>query len=185
VSLTIREQAREMRARFPQLHVTFECDWMISWEGSLRPLQQSYVVRVFYVGVDELGGCEVKNYAPEVEVLSPLLQCRSAESIPHIYYNSHRPERPHLCLYDPAEAEWTPGRSIADTTIPWAIDWLACYEGWFATGEWHGGGRHPLPRRVSEPWSPLICPRPGPPDRSVKAAFHSLAAGSGVSHPCH
>jgi len=31
---------------------------------------------------------------------------------------------------------------IALTTVPWAADWLACYEGWLATGRWHGGGRH-------------------------------------------
>src|SRR4051794_16782853 len=103
-----------MRDLFPQLRVTFECDWMIIWEGTLCPLQQNYMVRVFYVGVDELGGCEVKNYAPEVEVLSPLLQRRSPdEPIPHIYPNTSRPERPHLCLYDPALAEWTPSQSIA------------------------------------------------------------------------
>jgi hypothetical protein len=23
---------------------------------------------------------------------------------------------------------------IALTTVPWAADWLACYEGWLATG---------------------------------------------------
>ena len=28
------------------------------------------------------------------------------------------------------------------TIVPWTIDWLACYEGWLATGEWAGGGIH-------------------------------------------
>jgi len=53
------------------------------------------------------------------------------------------PERPILCLYDPATNEWSPDKAIAKTIIPWTIDWLACYEGWLATGEWTGGGRHP------------------------------------------
>ena len=50
---------------------------------------------------------------------------------------------PFLCLYDPDAGEWHPGMSIARTIIPWTIDWLACYEGWLATGEWTGGGHHP------------------------------------------
>ena len=39
--------------------------------------------------------------------------------------------------------------AVADTTIPWAIDWLACYEGWLATGEWAGGGVHPTKERAA------------------------------------
>lgn len=32
---------------------------------------------------------------------------------------------------------------IADTYIPWAIEWLYYYEIWLVTGEWCGGGIHP------------------------------------------
>ena len=32
--------------------------------------------------------------------------------------------------------------TVARIIVPWTIDWLACYEGWLATGEWTGGGRH-------------------------------------------
>jgi hypothetical protein len=49
---------------------------------------------------------------------------------------------PVLCLFDPSACEWTPCDLLAETTVPWTIDWLACYEGWRATGEWTGGGRH-------------------------------------------
>jgi len=38
---------------------------------------------------------------------------------------------------------------IADTTVPWTAEWLANYEVWLATGEWHGGGEWP-PRRGGE-----------------------------------
>jgi hypothetical protein len=31
----------------------------------------------------------------------------------------------------------------AVTIIPWTIEWLFFYETWLATGEWHGGGKHP------------------------------------------
>lgn len=32
---------------------------------------------------------------------------------------------------------------IANTIIPWTIEWLYYYELWLATGEWLGGGDHP------------------------------------------
>ena len=124
-----------MQARFPQLQVTLDCEWMMCWEGPVRPLQQTYIIRAFYVGVDILGDCEVRNYAPDVEIISPILKRRSpSEPIPHLYPARGHPDRPRLCLYDPAEAEWKPSDAIADTIIPWAIDWLACYEGWLASG---------------------------------------------------
>jgi hypothetical protein len=47
-----------------------------------------------------------------------------------------------LCLFDPEAEEWSHDDLIAFTTIPWAADWLACYEGWLASGRWYGGGRH-------------------------------------------
>ncbi len=33
---------------------------------------------------------------------------------------------------------------IATTVIPWLLEWLVYYEAWQATGEWLGGGEHPL-----------------------------------------
>ena len=32
---------------------------------------------------------------------------------------------------------------IANTIIPWTVEWLYYYELWQATGEWLGGGEHP------------------------------------------
>ena len=54
-----------------------------------------------------------------------------------------------LCLFDPDREQWCASDLIADTTVPWTVDWLACYEGWLATGRWHGGGRH-APARGEE-----------------------------------
>ena len=33
--------------------------------------------------------------------------------------------------------------SIADTIIPWVIEWIYFYELWKITGAWKGGGDHP------------------------------------------
>ena len=43
-------------------------------------------------------------------------------------------EFPPLCLYDPAQREWSPNMFIADTIIPWTIKWLLFFEDWLGTG---------------------------------------------------
>lgn len=43
-----------------------------------------------------------------------------------------------LCLYDPDGGQWDPRMLIADTTIPWAADWLKFYEFWLYDGIWRG-----------------------------------------------
>ena len=85
---------------------------------------------------------------PDVEVIvvNPLLRLRArnqGDPIPHHYLNRVDPHRPILCLYDPDAEEWCATDLVAETIIPWTVDWLACYEGWLATGRWAGGGRHP------------------------------------------
>lgn len=32
---------------------------------------------------------------------------------------------------------------LADTYVPWTMEWLVDFELWLATGEWLGGGEHP------------------------------------------
>ncbi len=78
---------------------------------------------------------------PFVMVTQPLLRHRDEcpeEPIPHLYFNRSCPEKPFLCLYDPGASEWHSGVAIAASIVPWTIDWLACYEGWLATGQWTG-----------------------------------------------
>jgi hypothetical protein len=40
----------------------------------------------------------------------------------------------------PAGREWTPADLLAETTIPWAAEWLHFYELWHLCGEWLGPG---------------------------------------------
>ncbi len=114
--------------------------WLGIWQGPLRPLCQTYTVQISLQ--------REKNYkktTPRVTVINPLLHRRTenpSDTIPHHYPNRVHPQLPILCLYDPDTREWHPGLAIAKTIVPWTIDWLACYEGWLATGEWTGGGRH-------------------------------------------
>jgi hypothetical protein len=50
-------------------------------------------------------------------------------------------------MLDPEAAEWSPADSLAQTTVPWIVDWLAAYEGWRAAGKWTASGRHVEPDR--------------------------------------
>jgi hypothetical protein len=87
------------------------------------PGSRVYTVRVTYA----LGRF------PRVQVVSPDLETRPGEALPHVYGDGP------LCLH--LEDEWTPDMLIVDTTLPWTAEWLINYEIWRATGEWYGGGQ--------------------------------------------
>lgn len=143
--LSIWKETELMRKEWPIFKVLERNRWFVLWEGALRPLSQTYMVQV---SLQRNQNCNKANFPktlPEVTVIDPPLHRRledPSDPIPHHYPNQVRLERPILCLYDPATREWHSGCSVARTIIPWTIDWLACYEGWLATGEWTGGGRH-------------------------------------------
>ena len=62
--------------------------------------------------------------------------------LPHVYQQ----HPPLLCLYKPKYREWRSELLIHETIVPWAVEWLYWFEDWLMTGEWAGGGEHPLPR---------------------------------------
>lgn len=145
-SLSIWQQVLSMHREWSNFIVLTRSNTFVCWEGQLQPLNQIYTVHVC------LTRKRVHNNGirtiPTVIVIKPELRRRSEESnspIPHIYKNQNDPQLPLLCLYDPDKFEWNSNLKVAKTVIPWTIDWLACYEGWLATGEWAGGGRHPTP----------------------------------------
>ena len=152
MTLTIRAQMERMRRAWPEFRVLGATDWYVSWEGPLRPLAMRYTVRVSMCFGRHLSNAVIVGYAPRVTVIDPLLRRRPEQPetpIPHIYPNKLCPDLPILCLFLPRSGEWSAREAVADTTIPWAIDWLACYEGWLATGEWAGGGVHPTKEQAA------------------------------------
>jgi hypothetical protein len=66
------------------------------------------------------------------------LPTREGESLPHVYRDGT------LCLH--LSGEWNENIYLVDSIVPWTAEWLANYEIWLATGDWHGGGERP-PRR--------------------------------------
>jgi hypothetical protein len=181
--LTMAEQVGRMRERFPALRHTEHCRWWATWTGPVRPAHRAYTISIQYVRRYWLGELEVTNgYLPEVTLLDPTLKLEhpsTGQLVPHVYWRDDRPERSTLCVYDPAADEWSPDDFIADTIVPWACDWLACYEGWLAIGEWTGGGRHPR-RRSKDSCQVARVQNRDLPDRAQRAAFHSLGMKIGT-----
>jgi hypothetical protein len=124
----LREQAFYIRLRLPGFKTRLEGRTMVA-TGDIQPcaLCETYNVRLEY---------RVWR-PPKVEVLTPTLQQRDGEKIPHMYGQKH------LCLYLPGGGYWSPDQELARTIIPWAALWLNYYELWHATGKWLGGGHEP------------------------------------------
>lgn len=121
------QQSAMLLAVHPQFRVVSRGRQYV-WSGTLQPtpLATVYTVRIDFA----LGE------SPHVVVTDPPLTKRGDEPIPHLYADGH------LCLYLPGG--WTSREYIATTIVPWTATWLHYYETWHATGEWLGGGEHPV-----------------------------------------
>lgn len=132
--LSIDEQIAAMETAWPQFSVRQHDRHArsVRWIGAVRPQYSNYTLEVRYQ----------IWFFPKVRVLSPeliRLPDNPEGQLPHVYPPA---DDPTLCLFDPREGEWSPTMTIASTIVPWALDWLACYELWLMTGRWTGGGRH-------------------------------------------
>jgi hypothetical protein len=148
--LTVREQVDRMWISYPRLIVVHEVEWSAIWQGALRPLAQTYEVQISYCAF-RFDPAHIEARRPQVEIGPPLLRARADANIPHTFPNRFSSSRPRLCLCLPDE--WNVTMSIADTIVPWTVEWLVAYEGWRATGEWLAGG-HKTERVVER--APLI-----------------------------
>lgn len=144
--MSMRDQRLRMRQLYPNFSVVLDGGWHVVWEGTLRPVAKTFRVQVGLTLKDWLGEMRINSPYPQVWMVEPkLVFARGSEPyrlVPHIYPNSFDLSNSALCLFDPAQQEWTRDMAIAETTLPWTIDWLTSYEGWLATGEWTGGGRN-------------------------------------------
>ena len=103
------------------------------------PHSCSYVVKVSY-------GLYWPWNIPKVFLLSPALQRRDNQKIPHLYeYDSQGHAR--LCVYDPHQKEFRPQQLLADSFVPWILTWLNTYEFWLLTGQWIYSQVHAAPKK--------------------------------------
>ena len=132
--MSIADQIARMKERWPRfaLRDNDRKNLAAHWIGTVQPQFSSHILDVQY----KIGGF------PAVRVIAPGLTRLPANpegQLPHVYPPA---DDPTLCIFDPELGQWDWSMPIADTTIPWACDWLACYELWVMTGVWRGGGRH-------------------------------------------
>lgn len=143
---SITDQLRAMSRRWPEFEVASQTADSVIWFGWLVGIEQRYRVSVEYGLTHSPETDEMWRRFPLVRVMSPQLEPRfdaiEESPLPHVYFDEADLTLSPLCLFDPDQSEWTRDDLIAFTTVPWAADWLACYEGWLATGRWYGGGRH-------------------------------------------
>lgn len=132
--LSIDRQNEAMRRLWPRFAVKGlnRVDHSARWIGEVKPQFARFTLEIRY----SLGSF------PQTRILSPDLVRRPGDAegaLPHVYPPA---DDPRLCLFDPEAGEWTSKMAIAETIVPWALDWIACYEWWLMTGVWRGGGRH-------------------------------------------
>lgn len=100
------------------------------FEAKPTPLSRTYRLRIEYQ----------EGSVPKVVVVDPdLRQLADGRILPHVY--EQHPTQ--LCLYFPKTGEWSSGKLIATSIVPWAYLWLFYFEEWLISNEWKGGGEHP------------------------------------------
>lgn len=119
--LSLAQQAAVLRSNLPGSKIELK-PRSLTWTGTIRPTPcgRDYRVEIVY---------EAGRY-PRVIVLDPLTTDDPEAYLPHTYRDGS------LCLH--TASDWNSTMSIADTTIPWAADWLAHYELWRHGSRWHG-----------------------------------------------
>lgn len=134
--LSAAAQAGLMKSVFPDGNSSLSQDRLV-WKGDITPtpISQTYSIKIVYT---VSSGVEVYVVKPK-----PLPLADGEKKLPHVY--SHEEQR--LCLYLPRAKEWDGSKHIAKTILPWTSEWLMYYELWLATGEWLGGGEHPVEKK--------------------------------------
>ena len=143
---SLMAQAQAMFRRWPQFVPTLGTGpHSVVWFGDLKGLERTFRLSVQY-GLPRPDTTDRYRVMPLVRVLRPSVvmnwEAEEEAPLPHVYFEGPDYRLSPLCLFDPEAGEWTANMLIANTTIPWASRWLACYELWEATGRWVGGGRH-------------------------------------------
>jgi hypothetical protein len=127
---TIAQQLDAIKHRYPGFRVSAALGALRA-TGKLRPTARSepYTVEIRYV----------LKESPDIRVLSPaLIENSKGEAIPHTYPGKK------LCLYHPLYGDFGFDDLLSETILPWAALWLYHYENWHMTGDWLGGGSHPI-----------------------------------------
>ena len=132
--LRLVDQKTELELMYPEAKVYIK-NGVLTWTGIVKPspCSKEYTIKVEY---------RMGKY-PVTWLMNEELDFETYTQIPHKYNVDLKEKTVQLCLFMPRKREWTKNCSIADTIVPWTIEWLYYYEIWQITGEWKGGGEHP------------------------------------------
>jgi len=127
------QQKAALCAAYPDGKCDIENRKKLSWFGKIQPtpISQEYSVCLVWE----------PSASPKVWVIGDELQKLDDPNFPHKFEIDVEKKMVRLCLYH--YQEFNSCEILANTIIPWTIEWLYFYEMWLATGEWHGGGVHP------------------------------------------
>lgn len=114
-------QIRAMKSRYPEFKAKKLSNGNIEFIGELqvKPELPIYTISITYRG----------NLSPLIKVLHPELVAEP----PHIYQETRT-----LCLYKPANYNWTKEKLIAKDIVSWTAAWIYFYEVWLQKGKWYG-----------------------------------------------
>lgn len=143
--VSIAIQSANIKKTYPDSTVTTFHDQELTWTHTIMPspLGGRYEIKLVYKinGSRNRLGSSKTTSAPKIYVLNPKLELAIGETkLPHCYDQ----KKQHLCLYYPDGKEWNKSMLLVTTIIPWTYEWLYHYEIWLGTGEWTGGGIHPV-----------------------------------------
>ena len=130
---SIVEQRVALIKAYPESSILIENRKKLVWYGLISPtaISKKYKVIIIY----EL------NKSPEVYVIGDELEKLDAADFPHNYNIDKKNKMVKICIY--RYREFSSSKILADTIVPWTVEWLYFYENWLATGKWLGGGAHP------------------------------------------
>lgn len=78
--------------------------------------------------------------SPKVWVFGDELEKLNADDFPHKFDIDMDAKMVRICLY--RYSEFNGYKLLANTIVPWTVEWLYFYELQLATGEQLGGGEH-------------------------------------------
>ena len=131
-NIRLFDQMMTLRAAYPSASCELR-NGTLFWFGKVKPtsLSREYNVALTYSN----------SQVPKVWVIGEELPKIDDPNFPHKYEIDPQNNMVRICLY--RYREFTKDKFLANTIIPWTVEWLYFYEIWIATGTWCGGGEHP------------------------------------------
>lgn len=132
-SFRLIDQMVALKISYPEASCYIRCG-VLYWSGKIcpSPLSQDYSVHLEYK----------LRKRPYVTAQGQNLKRLDDPKFPHKFHVDKEKQIVEMCLY--LSPDFSSHMLLADTVIPWAVEWLYYYEIWLATDEWCGGGKHPV-----------------------------------------